>query len=141
MTPAVPPALPPAAPPEAPADPAARPDLHDEDVAGVVRAFYAGIEADPVLGRYFAGLDWEAHLPRMVDFWSSVVFYTGRYHGRPFDPHAALAGLAPAHFDRWLARFHATVDAGHTGEAAERMKAKATSIATLFRFKLGLDPV
>ena len=118
---------------------AAKPDLHtDDDVATVVHAFYRGIEADDVLGPYFAGLDWGAHLPRMVAFWSSVLFHTGQYRGRPFDPHARMPGLAGPHFDRWLARFHATVDAHFAGEAAEQMKARAAQIAGIFQMKLGL---
>ena len=110
----------------------------DDDLRTVVHAFYNGLEADPVIGHYFAGLDLEAHLPKMVAFWSSVVFHTGAYRGRPFDAHAALAGLGPEHFARWLARFHATVDAHFAGEAAERMKAKAAGIAAVFQMKLGL---
>ena len=119
--------------------PRARADLQTEDdVRRVVFAFYRDIEADPVIGPYFAGLDWDRHLPRMVDFWTSVVFHTGQYHGRPFDPHARMPGLDAFHFAHWLARFRATVDARFAGEAAERMKAKAEQIAGIFRMKLGL---
>ena len=124
----------------APATPAS--DLQTEDdVRTVVLAFYRDIEADPVIGRFFAGLDWPAHLPTMVRFWSSVVFHTGAYHGRPFDPHARMPGLGRAHFARWLARFERTVDAHFAGENADRMKAKAGQIAGLFQMKLGLLPV
>lgn len=119
--------------------PERKPDLcTNADVEAVVRAFYAGVEADPILGPFFAGLDWTAHLPRMVAFWSSVVFHTGEYHGRPFDPHARMPGLNAVHFERWLDRFHAAVDARFSGEAAERMKGKAEGIAAVFQMKLGL---
>jgi hemoglobin len=119
-----------------------KPDLQTEaDVRTVVRAFYGDIEADPALGRFFAGLDWDAHLSKMVRFWSSVVFGTGAYRGRPFDPHARLAGLERAHFARWLDRFRRAVDAHFEGENAERMKARAEQIAGVFQVKLGLWPV
>lgn len=111
-----------------------------DDVRTVVAAFYRDIGADVVLGHYFAGVDWSAHLPRMVAFWTSVVFHTGEYHGRPFDPHARMPGLEGADFDRWVARFRATVDAHFSGAAAERMKEKAEGIAGVFRVKLGLWP-
>jgi hemoglobin len=107
-------------------------------VASVVSAFYRDIEADPVLGRFFAGVDWGSHLPRMVAFWSSAVFQTGAYRGRPFEPHARMPGLAREHFGAWLARWHATVDARFAGEAAERMKARAEQVAGVFQVKLGL---
>src|SRR5690606_39774578 len=90
-------------------------------VRTVVHAFYRDMEADPVLGPYFAGLDWSVHLPKMVAFWSSIVFATGEYRGRPFDPHARMPGLARAHFAHWVGRFHRTVDAHFEGERAERL--------------------
>lgn len=110
----------------------------EDDVASVVAAFYRDIETDPTLGPFFGGTDWAQHRPRMVAFWSSVVFQTGGYHGRPFDPHARMPGLDRPHFEAWLARWHATVDARFAGEAAERMKARAEQIAGVFQVKLGL---
>jgi hemoglobin len=74
----------------------------------------------------------------MVAFWSSIVFATGEYRGRPFDPHARMPGLARAHFAHWVGRFHRTVDAHFEGERAERMKARAEQIAGVFQVKLGL---
>jgi hemoglobin len=109
-----------------------------DDVRTVVHAFYRDMEADTVLGRYFAGLDWAAHLPKMVSFWSSIVFATGEYHGRPFDAHARMPGLRREHFAHWVARFQRTVDAHFEGENAERMKARAEQIAGVFQVKLGL---
>jgi hemoglobin len=116
-----------------------RKDLQSiEDVRQVVDAFYNGIEKDPLLGRYFAGLNMPDHLPRMYAFWDAVVFQTGAYQGRPFDAHLRLQGLAQEHFNRWIERFHNTVDRLYEGEAAQRMKDKASQIATIFQMKLGL---
>ena len=109
-----------------------------DDIQEIVEAFYGDIQEDPVLGRFFAGLDLEAHRPKMVAFWSSVVFQTGTYRGRPFDVHATLPDLEPRHFRQWLARFHGIVDARFAGEAADRMKQRAEQIATIFQIKLGL---
>ena len=116
-----------------------RPDVcTTSDVEVVVRSFYGNIEGDPVLGRFFADVDWGEHLPKMTAFWSSVLFHTGEYLGRPFDPHTRLKGLERTHFSHWLARFRATVDEHFAGEAAERMKLKAEQIASVFQVKLGL---
>lgn len=109
-----------------------------QDIECVVDAFYGGITDDPLLGPYFAAIDLEAHLPRMYAFWSSVLFQTGTYHGRPFHSHLRLEGLEPRHFERWLQRFTRTVDARYQGEVAERMKGKARQIAAIFQAKLGL---
>ncbi len=118
------------------------PDLSDieteADVRAVVHAFYRDMEADPTLGGYFAGLDWEHHLPKMVSFWSSVVFQTGAYRGRPFDPHARMPGLNRTHFAHWVGRFLRTVDGLFAGPHADLMKARAEQIAGVFQVKLGL---
>ncbi len=114
-------------------------DIRNEaDVRLVVDTFYGGIDTDPVLGPYFAGIDLPAHLPKMYAFWSSVLFQTGVYRGRPFEPHATMPGLAPEHFDAWLARFRRTVDACFAGPVAGEMKARAAQIASVFQWKLGL---
>lgn len=114
-------------------------DIETElDVRAVVDAFYGGIERDPEIGPFFAPVEMAEHLPRMYAFWSSVVFQTGTYRGRPFDAHLGLEGLAPHHFARWLERFAATVDAHFRGPRAEMMKARSQQIASIFQMKLGL---
>jgi hemoglobin len=115
------------------------PDIqHEADIQQIVDAFYGTITEDPVLAPFFATLDLDAHRPRMVAFWSAVVFSTGAYRGQPFEKHAALDGLEARHFDQWLHRFHATIDARFEGEAAMRMKRSAAQIAMVFQSKLGL---
>ncbi len=116
-----------------------KPDVRSpEDVNVIIRSFYNEIENDPALGRFFAEVNWDAHLPRMTAFWSGVLFHTGEYRGRPFDPHARLEGLERMHFHRWIARFKAAVDDQFEGERADTMKQKAQQIASIFQMKLGL---
>ena len=115
------------------------PDIeHDADVRALVEAFYGGIEDDPLLGPYFTGLDWNAHLPTMTAFWHAVLFQSGAYRGQPFAPHARLAGLERAHFARWLDRFCQTLDARFSGPRADLARARAEQIAGVFQVKLGL---
>jgi len=109
-----------------------------EDVQTVVHAFYHKMEEDPVIGRYFKDVSWSDHLPVMVRFWNSIVFATGEYDGRPFDPHARMPELSHDHFDHWLTRFRRTVDDRFSGERADMMKARAQQIAGVFQVKLGL---
>ena len=115
------------------------PDVVDErDIREVVETFYGGIESDPWLGHFFADVDVADHMPRMVAFWSAVVFQTGAYRGSPLEAHFKLEGLTPYHFTRWLERFHATVDARFNGPAASRMKARAEQIAGVMQVKLNV---
>ena len=110
-------------------------DLADrDDVEGLVRAFYRQALTDPLLGPVFsaAGLDLEAHLPIMCDFWETVLFRAGLYRRNALQVHVrvhTLSPLSPAHFARWLALWTATVDDRFAGERAELAKTQATRIA------------
>ena len=79
-------------------------------IRDLVHAFYGKVRQDPELGPVFgrAISDWEPHLARMCDFWSSVTLMTGRYHGTPMQVHAARPEIRPDHFARWLELFEET---------------------------------
>src|SRR5690554_4974788 len=123
-------------------DTSSLPDISTfDDIVAVVDDFYTGIEGDEMLGPYFAPIDMKAHLPTMYDFWSSVIFQTGTYRGRPFDKHVRLRDLDAAHFERWLERFTRTVDSKYRGENASRMKSRAAQIAWAFSSRLCAEPI
>lgn len=63
----------------------------------------------PIFRKHLA--DWERHLPRMQDFWASVVYRVGRYAGNPLQVHRAIGGLEAHHFKRWLMLWEQTVQA------------------------------
>lgn len=85
----------------------------EANIEAFVHAFYARVRAHETLGPIFnpalAGR-WDAHLARMVDFWSSVLLASGRYHGRPLHAHLLVQGLKPEHFGDWLELFHETLN-------------------------------
>lgn len=76
----------------------------EEMISSLVHAFYGKARQDPALGPIFnaAVHDWDAHLSKLCDFWSSVMLMSGRFHGAPMPAHARLPGLEGAHFGRWL---------------------------------------
>ena len=78
----------------------------------LVNDFYDVAKRDALLGPIFAERvpDWGRHLPTMYDFWSTVVFRSARYAGRPFEKHEQIAELTPAHFERWLTLWRAAVN-------------------------------
>jgi hemoglobin len=124
----------------APAPGAGRRDLREEDLHPLLVAFYDTVERDDRLAPYFATVDMTAHMPRIVDFWSTLLFHTGRYTGNAFRPHLEMPGLTAAHFARWVATMEATVDARFAGPAAERLKALAHRIAYSMQLRLGIEP-
>ncbi len=100
-------------------------------IASLVHGFYDRIRTDPTLGPVFgrAIADWDPHLARMCDFWSSVILMSGRYHGTPMQVHAGLAEIAPEHFPRWLALFGQTARELCPPEAAALFIDRAGRIA------------
>ena len=115
-------------------------DLADEGLHALLVDFYARVERDDLLAPYFASVDMPAHMPRIVDFWSTMLFGTGRYTGSAFAPHLAMPGLTGAHFARWVATMEATIDAHAAGPVATRMKALAHRIAYSMQLRLGIAP-
>ena len=106
-------------------------DIDDEMIEQLVRGFYARIRNDKVLGPIFAERvkDWEPHLRRMCEFWSSVVLMNGRYHGQPMAKHLPLP-VDAQHFDRWLSLFETTAQELCPANAAHHFIKLAQRIAT-----------
>jgi hemoglobin len=123
----------------APVDPMR--DIRDEDLFALLTDFYATVERDELLAPYFASVDMVAHMPRIVDFWSTLVFDTKRYTGNAFRPHLEMPGLTAAHFVRWLETMARTIDAHGAGPAAERMKELAHRIAISMQLRLRIAPL
>jgi len=107
----------------------ARTGLDEAMIERLVRAFYARVRRDPLLGPVFeaAITDWETHLRHLMDFWSSVTLMTGRFEGRPMQTHARL-DIGPEHFARWLELFRATAANVCTPEAAALLVDRAERI-------------
>ena len=104
----------------------------------LVRAFYARVREDTLLGPVFAARisDWEPHLRQMCAFWSSVVLMSGVYHGQPMQKHLPLP-IDARHFDRWLAVFEETACELCPPRAADCFVERARRIAE--SLELGLS--
>jgi len=96
----------------------------------LVRSFYERVRADELLAPIFQERieDWEPHLQRMCDFWSSVALWSGRYHGQPMQKHLGLP-VDFRHFDRWLELFEHTAKALCPPAAAAHFIERARRIA------------
>ncbi len=100
-------------------------------IAELVGTFYARVRSDPLLGPIFDGAveDWDLHLGRMRDFWSSVTLMSGRYKGKPIPTHARLPEIGAAHFSRWLTLFRETARDVCPSQAAALFIDRAARIA------------
>ena len=112
------------------------------DCERLVRAFYGRAMSDAILGFLFvdvAKLDLESHVPRITDFWETILLGAQSYGGGAFRPHAALhfqVRLRAGHFERWLVLWRETVDEMFAGERAELAKAHALRVARAFLGRL-----
>lgn len=114
------------------------------DLILLVDTFYSKVQLNAKIGFIFtdvAKVDWSHHLPKMYDFWESVLFGKATYKGNPMLTHFALndkTSLKAEEFNTWKNIFFETVDELYAGEKAETIKQKAQSIADLMHFKLNL---
>jgi hemoglobin len=106
-----------------------------EEIAELVRRFYADVAQDELLGPVFhdvAAVDWSTHLPKLTAFWCRALLGIPGYTGNPFQAHArihARQAFTAAHFERWLSLFHETLDLGWVGPLADRAGALADDVA------------
>lgn len=108
----------------------AKTGIDEAMIARLVRRFYARIREDALLAPLFESriADWEPHLHRMCEFWSSVALMSGRYHGSPMARHLPLP-VDATHFDRWLALFEETAQEICPPAAAAHFVERARHIA------------
>ncbi len=118
-------------------------DITDRrDIACLVNVFYDRVRDDRLLGPIFddvAHVDWATHLPRLYDFWESVLFGTATFKGVPLVVHRDLAQQTPLTaetFDRWLTVFTTTVDDLFAGTMADQAKDTAARIAATMSHRI-----
>jgi hemoglobin len=113
------------------------------DIIRLVDRFYGAVRADDLLGPIFddiAQTDWAVHLPKMYDFWDTVLFGRSAFRGNPLAVHLDLATRAPLterEFGRWLTLFHQQVDRLFSGPVADEAKLRARRIAAVMHHHLG----
>lgn len=116
--------------------------LSRTDIILLVDTFYHKVQQDPKIGFIFndiAKVNWAHHLPKMYDFWDSILFGSALYKGNPMIPHFSInqqKSLQAEEFMAWKNLFFDTVNELFEGDNATLIKEKAQSIADLMFFKL-----
>ncbi len=116
-------------------------DITEPAIAALVDRFYAKARRDPMIGPLFnaAVRDWDEHLRRLNDFWSSVMLTTGRYKGNPMAAHLKHP-IERQFFDRWLALWRETAGELFAPAIAARFRDKADRIADSLKLALFYRP-
>ncbi|MFA5170235.1 MAG: group III truncated hemoglobin [Sulfuriferula sp.] len=112
-----------------------------DNVERVVHDFYGRLQADEMMGPFFANMgDFGAHESLIADYWWTVM--GGKVDGpRPFDmlgKHQAL-NLHSAAFDTWLRIFEETLLTYLPPELAQRWLQMALGIGDTMKRHLGLQ--
>jgi hemoglobin len=116
-------------------------DITEPAIAALVDRFYAKARRDPMIGPVFNNAvdDWDAHLHKLSDFWSSVMLTTGRYKGNPMAAHLQHP-IEPQFFGRWLALWRETTGELFAPEIAARFRDKAERIGESLKLALFYRP-
>lgn len=124
------------------------PDIRNrEDLAVLVDTFYERIREQPQLGPIFdqiAEVDWQTHLPKMVDFWEKALFRSGDYNGNPLRTHLNLStriALDRPLFDLWKQLFDSSVDELFQGERAGHIKRIAADMAQVMHSRISGEAI
>lgn len=113
------------------------------DIKQLVEEFYSGLLTDDRIGFIFTDvieLDLEHHVPKIVNFWDSLLFGSQSYQGQVMQVHMALnqkVALKPEFFERWLQRFTGKVNELFEGEKAEELLKRVQQMAVLMEYKAG----
>ena len=115
---------------------------HKQDIDTLIRNFYTKARVDELIGKFFnevIEINWNLHIPKIVDFWDSILLGETKYEGNPMTPHFILNEKEPLlteHFNQWILLFNETVDENFSGEIAEDAKRRAKTIANLMDYKI-----
>lgn len=113
-------------------------EITEQNIKILVDNFYKRVGKDELLSPIFNAVikDWQPHLNKMYDFWSSVVLQTKKYKGNPVVQHQNLMPFDKSLFDRWLVLFAQTARELFEEEQALLFIDKSENIARSLKYML-----
>ena len=115
---------------------------NESDVEQLVYGFYTLLRKDDEVGHFFnevIEIDWDHHMPRICNFWSSILLGTNTYKDNAMKKHLELSQISKIedhHVDRWMYLWVRSIDERFEGSIAEMAKDRASQIGELMKFKL-----
>jgi hemoglobin len=119
-------------------------DIKDrEDLFKLINSFYAVAKEDALIGHFFSEvipLDWNHHIPKIVDFWEHILFNTGKYRDNVMQKHIDLDKLSrveESHFNQWQKIWNNTLNDLFEGPNKDELIKRAEMMKQLMIFKIG----
>jgi len=119
-----------------------KPDISSRgDIEKFISSFYESVKADETIGFIFTEtvhMDWDKHIPLIVDFWETILLDNPVYKNNAMEVHYDLNRKLPLkkeHFESWLHLFNIAIDE-FEGKTASLAKTRAKSIADVMLFKM-----
>ncbi len=112
------------------------------DIDLFVKTFYESVKADETIGIIFTKIvqmNWDHHIPLIVDFWESILLDNPVYKNNAMAVHYEINKKYPLeqkHFDAWLHLFTTIIDKMYAGPVTELAKKRAQGISALMLFKM-----
>jgi hemoglobin len=112
------------------------------DIEKMVFQFYEAVKKDETIGFIFTDvvqMNWEKHIPVIVDFWETILLDNPVYTKNAMEVHYDLNKKLPLqkeHFSSWVHLFTTTIDDLFEGKTAILAKTRAKSIAAVMLFKM-----
>jgi len=113
-----------------------------EDVEILINKFYDKVIKDDLIGFFFtdvAKIELSKHLPKMYNFWESILLGNPVYDGHPMAKHFPInevMAMEEKHFNRWLQIWEETIHENFEGENAETAVLRALNIARIMHHKM-----
>ena len=112
------------------------------DIELLVNKFYDRVNVDDKISKFFNDIvkvDWNLHLPKMYNFWETLLFGKRAFKGNPMLVHILVSRqemIEQEHFNQWLSLWRTTIDENFKGKTANIAYQKAQQIASLMAFKV-----
>lgn len=123
-----------------------KPDISiKEDIKLIIIKFYDKLLGDEIMLPFFEEIvkknQLVHHLEIITDFWNDIIFDTNSYSNNVMQKHTdknTFLKFKEEHFAIWISYFFTTINTFFEGENSQKMKNRATSIATVMKLKMGI---
>jgi hemoglobin len=109
-----------------------------EDLTFLMQTFYGKLLQIEEIKPFFAHINFEQHLPQIVQFWAFILLDEPGYNTNVTEKHLHMP-LKKEHFEIWLKQFESTVNKLFQGEKANLAIERAKLIAWTIGNKMKLN--